>query len=151
MFRFSHGALLVCLMTVFGLAMAQPPAGRPARPPGPARDPHTPGYVKARELPDGAVPSPKEDGNFIIGPTHNPAPEMAVKDDIPQGDVHEFTMESKDSKIYPGIARESNASGRPEPVNPGRWIVSRHPAPYTRKVAVYVPRQYVAGTEVPFI
>src|SRR4029078_12894719 len=26
-----------------------------------------------------------------------------------------------------------------------------HPAPYTRKVAVYVPRQYVPGTAAPFI
>ena len=36
----------------------------------------TPGYVTAKELPDGAVPPPDADGNFIIGPTHNPAPEM---------------------------------------------------------------------------
>jgi enterochelin esterase-like enzyme len=30
-------------------------------------------------------------------------------------------------------------------------MVSSHPAPYTRKVAVYVPKQYVAGTVAPFI
>jgi iron(III)-enterobactin esterase len=29
--------------------------------------------------------------------------------------------------------------------------VSSHPAPYTRKVAVYVPKQYVPGTAAPFI
>jgi hypothetical protein len=42
-------------------------------------DPNTPGYVSAKELPDGAVPPADAYGNFIIGPTHNPAPEMAVE------------------------------------------------------------------------
>src|SRR5215472_5662636 len=95
--------LITALLTVAtGLAQTPPnqapAAARPPRPPAPTRDPHTPGYVEAKELPDGDVPSPKEDGNFIIGPTHNPAPEMAVQEGAPQGTVHEFTMESKDSK-----------------------------------------------------
>jgi enterochelin esterase-like enzyme len=30
-------------------------------------------------------------------------------------------------------------------------IVNSHPAPYTRKMAVYVPKQYVPGTVAPFI
>src|SRR5580698_2432384 len=33
-----------------------PVAARPARPPAPQRDPNAPGFVKAKELPDGAVP-----------------------------------------------------------------------------------------------
>ena len=45
-------------------------------------------------------------GNFIIGPTHPPAPDMTVKDGVPQGTIHTFTMSSADSKFYPGIARE---------------------------------------------
>ena len=97
------------------------------------------------------MPSPKEDGNFIIGPTHNPAPEMSVKEGVPQGTIFEFTMESKDSKIYPGIAREPGTFGRPDPNDPNKVIVNSHPAPYTRSVAVYVPKQYVPGTEAPFI
>src|SRR3954469_10891063 len=101
---------LTTLVTGLNPAPAQaPPAiasAKPARPTPPTRDPHTPGYVTAKELPDGAVPSPKEDGNFIIGPTHNPAPEMTVQESVPQGTVSTFTMESRDSKIYPGIARE---------------------------------------------
>jgi enterochelin esterase-like enzyme len=133
-------------------APAQPAqTGRPARPPAPTRDPNTPGYVKAKELPDGTVPSAKEDGNFIIGPTHNPAPEMSIKEGMPQGQVFEFTMESTDSKIYPGIAREPNTFARQDPADPSKLIVSSHPAPYTRRVAVYVPKQYVAGAEAPFI
>ncbi|HYI97261.1 MAG TPA: hypothetical protein VEX68_27225, partial [Bryobacteraceae bacterium] len=69
---------------------AQTPTSRPPRTPPPTRDPNTPGYVKAKELPDGAVPSPKENGNLIIGPTHNPAPEMSVKEGVPQGQIFEF-------------------------------------------------------------
>jgi enterochelin esterase-like enzyme len=131
--------------------MAQTPAQTPARPPTPTRDPNTAGYVKAKELPDGAVPSPREDGNFIIGPTHSPAPEMAVKEGVPKGQVFEFTMDSKESKIYPGIAREPNTTVRPDPADPNKLIVSSRPAPYTRRVAVYVPSQYIPGTEAPFI
>jgi hypothetical protein len=63
----------------------------------PARDPNTPGFVEAKELPDGEVPPPDADGNFIIGPTHNPAPEMKVQDGVPRGEVIEFTMYSADS------------------------------------------------------
>src|SRR5687767_1121633 len=93
---------------------AQTPAAAPARTPTPTRDPNTPGYVKAKDLPDGTIPSPKEDGNFIIGPTHTPAPEMSAKEGVPKGQVFEFTMESRDSKIYPGIAREPNTGIRPD-------------------------------------
>jgi enterochelin esterase family protein len=123
-------------------AMAQPPI----------RDPHTPGYVQATELPDGAIPSPGANGNFIIGPTHGPAPESITPANGLQGTVIHFTMESKDSKIYPGIAREPNTFGTPDPANPAKLIVTTsHPAPYTRQVAVYVPKQYVAGTAASFI
>jgi hypothetical protein len=51
-------------------------AQKTERPTPPARDPHTPGYVKAKELPDGELPSADLDGNFIIGPTHSPSPEV---------------------------------------------------------------------------
>src|SRR6266851_849298 len=163
MFGVPTSAFLICLMAGLGPAMAQTPAQRPpdrpasakassgARPPDPTRDPNTPGYVKANELPDGTIPSPKEDGNFIIGPTHNPAREMAANESGPKGDVFEFTMESKDSKIYPGIAREPNSFAVPDPADPHKVIVNSYPAPYMRTVAVYVPKQYVPGTEAPFI
>src|SRR4249919_3126066 len=87
----------------------QTPAAQPTppRPVPPTRDPHTPGYVQAKELPDAAVPAADADGNFIIGPTHNPAPEMTVQDGVPQGTVYNLTMSSADSKIYPGIARDT--------------------------------------------
>ena len=38
------------------------------------------------------------------------------------------------------------------PSDPAKLIVTTsHPAPYTRKVTVYVPRQYVPGDVAPFI
>ncbi len=117
----------------------------------PARDPHTPGYPAARDLPDGANPPADRDGNYVLGPAHEPAPEMAVHDGVPQGTVYQFTMESKDSKIYPGIARDPGVFARPDPNDPTKLVVSSHPAPYTRKVAVYVPKQYVPGVPAPFI
>jgi enterochelin esterase family protein len=149
MFRLLSIAFLINLTTGFHPALAQTPApvpapsARPARPAPPTRDPGTPGYVTAKDLPDGANASAKEDGNFILGPTHNPAAEMTVQEGVPQGEVFNFTMESTASKIYPGIAREPNTGGSTGPAS--------HPAPYTRKVAVYVPKQYVPGTTAPFI
>jgi enterochelin esterase family protein len=153
MFRFLTLAFLIGLMTGVDRAMAQAPAAaaRPPRPPAPTRDPNTPGYVKATELSDGANAPVKTGGNFILGPTHNPAPEMTVQEGVPQGDVFTFTMESTDSKIYPGIAREANTFARPDPADPTKLLVASHPAPYTRRVAVYVPKQYVPGTAAPFI
>jgi len=154
-FRVPSVAFLLTLMTGFDPAMAQaPPAPAAARPPRPAplaRDPNTPGYVTAKELPDGANAPINVDGNFILGPTHNPAPESTVQEGVPQGTVYNFTMESTGSKIYPGIAREPNTFARPDPADPTKLIVSSHPAPYTRRVAVYVPKQYVPGTAAPFI
>jgi enterochelin esterase family protein len=124
----------------------------PPRPTPPTRDPHTPGYVTAKELPDGAVPPVSVEGNFIIGPTHTAAPETTAKEGVPQGTILNLTMSSADSKIYPGVARDAGTFGTADPNDPAKLIVTTsHPAPYTRRVAVYVPSQYVAGTTAPFI
>jgi len=125
---------------------------RPPRPTPPTRDPHTPGYVDAKQLPDGENAPRNQDGNFILGPTHPAAPEMTVQEGVPQGTVFNFTMASTESKIYPGIAREQGTYGTPDPENPAKMVVTTsHPAPYTRRIAVYVPKQYVPGTAAPFI
>src|SRR5690242_4060393 len=97
-----------CLISVALVAQTQPPT----------RDPHTAGYVEAKELPDGENAPANVDGNFILGPTHNPAPEMTVHEGVPQGAVYTFTMESKDSKIYPGIARDKGTFGTVDPNDP---------------------------------
>jgi enterochelin esterase family protein len=150
--------LTVLLVAAAASAVAQgtpttPAAGFPTvRTPYPTRDPHTPGYVSAKELPDGSIPTINDEGNFIIGPTHNPAPEMTIRADVLHGTIYRFTMNSADSRIYPGIARDSGTYGTADPNDPTAMIVTTsHPAPYTRRVAVYVPAQYQAGSTAPFI
>jgi hypothetical protein len=77
---------------------------------------------------------------------------MSVHDGVPQGTVYEFTINSADSKIYPGIARDAQTFGVPDPSDPAKLVVATsHPAPYSRQVAVYVPKQYVPGSAAPFI
>jgi iron(III)-enterobactin esterase len=162
MFRLLSTTFLILSMVGLNHAVAQAnaqtipqtpaTATHPARPTPPTRDPHTLGYVTATELPDGTNAPANADGNFIIGPTHNPSPEMTKQEDVPQGTVSEFTMESTDSKIYPGIAREVGTFGTADPTDPAKMLVTTsHPAPYTRRVAVYIPKQYVPGTAAPFI
>lgn len=146
--------LLVGLFAVVNPLPGQtpPPAQPAARPAPPTRDPNTAGYVTAKELPDGSSPPANADGNFILGPTHEVTPDASAQDVIPKGTVMELTMNSSDSKIYPGIARDAGTFGTPDPADPAKLIVTTsHPAPYTRRVAVYVPKQYVAGSVAPFI
>ncbi|MDR3688524.1 MAG: alpha/beta hydrolase-fold protein [Fimbriimonas sp.] len=79
--------------------------------------------------------TPKSDeGNFVIGPSYADAPELTPRSDVPKGHVYHFVMKSEDSKIYPGIAK--GVLGK---------IV-----PYTRRVTVYVPSQYVPDSPSPF-
>jgi len=146
---------LISLLTCVNAATAQtsnstPAVTRSARPTPPTRNPHAPGFVTATELPDGAVPPADAEGNFIIGPTHNRAPEITTN--AAEGTVFSFTMSSADSKFFPGIARETNTFVTSDPADPAKPIVTTsHPAPYTRHVSVYVPKQYVPGTAAPFI
>jgi len=151
-------SLSICLLASL-IAVAVPLSGQTPpspqhaeRPAPPTRDPHTPGYVTAKELPDGTNPPANADGNFIIGPTYAAATDESVGSTIPKGAVIDFTMNSSDSKIYPGIARDAGTFGTADPANPAKLVVTTsHPAPYTRKVSVYVPKQYVAGSVAPFI
>jgi enterochelin esterase family protein len=148
----------LCISVSIGVAAAQvsevqtPPRPKKVNPKWPVRDVHTPGYVKATELPDGMVPPPDVDGNFILGPTHTPAPELDPPAKELQGSVITFTMRSADSKIYPGIGRDHGSRNTFDPHDPAKVIVTdSHPMDYTREVAVYVPKGYMPGTPAPFI
>ena len=150
----SIGLALVPMLAAAHAVVAQTGAtpATPAVATPPTRDPRTLDNVAAIELPDGTLPSPGATGNFIIGPTHERAPEMIVRDDVPRGTVHVFTMRSEDSRIYPGIARDSGTFGTPDPSDPAKLVVTTsRPTRYMRRVAVYVPAQYVPGTVAPFI
>src|SRR5882757_4695527 len=69
----------------------------------PTRDPSNPNYPRATELPDGTLPPAGAEGNFIIGPTHAPAPETVAKDGVPRGTTTSFTMPSKDNGKVGGL------------------------------------------------
>ena len=127
----------------------------------PTRDPGNPNYPQATELPDGSVPPAGAEGNFIIGPSHAPAPETVAKQDVPKGRVVSFTMSSADSVIYnPGLIRDdvagcTNSSIMITTTVPGdksnMVVTTSHPGTWTRKIEVYVPANAAPGAELPFI
>jgi enterochelin esterase-like enzyme len=150
--NFSRLSAVLLFSCSLAYAQTPTPVATPPRPVPPTRSPDTPGYVDAKTLPDGTLPSASQDGNFILGPTHAPAPETLPQADVPRGEVSEFVLNSTESKFYPGITREPGTFGKTEENDPAKLIVTNsHPAPYSRKVTVYVPKQYVAGTAAPFI
>ena len=75
------------------------------------------------------------DGDYRLAPPYANAPELTPRSDVPKGTVYRFRMNSTDSKLYPGIAKDK----------PGQVV------PYSRGVNVYVPSQYVPGTPAPFL
>ena len=140
--------LLGALFIQVAQAQTQPPqapAATPARPTPPTRAIDGPGAPPFTKIPVGNAPL--VGGDFVIGPDCSPAPELTVKDGVPAGHVLQFTMESKDSKFYPGIARD----GTPDPKNPRTLVVETHPNEYQRTITVYVPAQYRKGSESPLI
>ena len=52
------------------------------------------------------------------GATHPPSPDMAADQRHARGTVHALTMNSIDSKLYPGIAREQGTRGEQDPSDP---------------------------------
>ena len=96
-------------------------------------------------------PPPITAENSIIGPSYADAPEAVANPAVPQGEVHEFILYSEDSKIYPGIVRihdmQRDAQGN-YMAPPGGLSA---PGRYERHVYVYVPKQYVPGTQAPFM
>jgi hypothetical protein len=104
----------------------------------PTRDPGNPRYPKAIELTDGKLPPAGAEGNFIIGPTHTPAPETVAKDGVPKGTSVSFEMSSKDSLIYnPGLIRDDSPAGC------GNGSIMRTTTPPGRAIAL---RQFCRGT-----
>lgn len=168
-------ALLATLLVIPALAQNQTPApGQPPKTahapahrippihavgpriaihhPVPIRNPHAPGMVAAKTLPNGAVPPPTANGNFILGPHHPAAPATLHHPNLPQGRVCSFTMTSAQSRYYPGIARTPGTFGHPDPHNPARLLVpTSHPQIWTRHVWVFIPSQYQPNTPAPFI
>jgi enterochelin esterase-like enzyme len=149
--------VLSCLAVRGGEQKASPEPARPVPPTRAPDGPYAPAFIvlgaKSGDAPfhaaPGAVPPVNTDGNFLIGPDYLPAPELAAHPGVPEGRVEQFTMDSKDSRFYPGIGRD--VFGTVDPNNPKTLIVNTHPAPYKRTITVYIPDQYKPGTAAPFI
>ena len=126
------------------------PAAPPSRPPPPTRAPDIPGAPAFTKVTGAGANAPiDKSGDFIIGPDYVVAPEFTAVDGVPQGKVHQFVMDSKDSKFYSGIARD--VFGTPDPNNPKSLIVESHPKEYQRAITVYVPANYKHGKPAPFL
>jgi len=107
-----------------------------------------PGSAERRGAPGMNAPV-NQNGEFLIGPDYVPAPELKVVPGTPEGTVSQFTLESKDSKYYPGIARD--VFGTVDPKNPKTLIVQTHAQPWQRVITVYIPAQYKSGTKAPLL
>lgn len=134
-----------------GAQETQPPApapvAPPARPTPPTRAPDGPEAPPFTAITGKGANAPiDKSGDFLIGPDYAPAPEL---DGQPKGLINQFEMDSKDSKFYPGIARE--VFGTVDPNNPKTLIVETHQKDYQRTITFYMPTQYKRGTRVPFI
>src|SRR5262245_6709500 len=116
--------VLAFLTHVLNIAGAQPPIRPPTNPGTPALVPSGPNaeamaLVALKKAPassdaasnpteaaPGANPPGNVDGNFLVGPTYAPAPELTENPDVPKGKVQQFSMDSALSKFYPGIGRK---------------------------------------------
>ena len=98
----------------------------------------------------GVNPPLGADGDFVIGPEYVPAPERKVIPGVPQGVVQQFTMDSRNGKLFnPGIARK--VFGKVDADNPKTLIVDTHEIDYKRQITVYIPSQYKPGRIAPFM
>src|SRR5689334_1443672 len=130
---------------IFPFLFVEPALAQP-----PVRKFDAPGAPPFKVLKTGENPPLAADGNFVIGPGYTPAPERKAVEGVPQGKVKQFTIASKETKLFnPGIARK--AFGKVDPKNPRTLIVETHTIDYKRQITVYIPARYVAGTEAPFM
>jgi iron(III)-enterobactin esterase len=105
-------------------AQAQKKGNRP--PPPPASEADLADIAKLNDLPPYKTGLP--DGDYLLDAPYSPTPEQTVRDDVPKGKIVNFTVDSAESKIFPG-----------------------RDGAFQRKVAVYIPAQYKAGTPAPFV
>src|SRR5436305_380688 len=101
----------------------------------PVRKFDDPGSPPFTVLKAGENPPLDADGNFVIGPDYTPAPERKAAPGVPQGKVKQFTIDSKETKLFsPGIARK--VFGKVDPNNPKTLIVDTHAIDYKPQITV---------------
>src|SRR6267142_3642058 len=138
MYKLSALTLIVAF-ACSGLSVAQP-----------VRSYDDKGAPPFKVLKEGENPPLDAYDNFVIGPQYGSAPERKVVEGVPQGKVQQFVIDSKETKLLnPGIARKQ--FGKVDPGNPKTLIVETHNIDYKRAITVYIPAQYKAGSEAPFM
>src|SRR5215204_2628282 len=131
--------ILLVAFACAGLSVAQP-----------VRSSDDKGAPPFKVLREGETPPLDASDNFVIGPKYVPAPERKKVDGVPEGKVQQFEIDSKETKLFnPGIARK--VFGKVDPNNPKTLIVETHTIDYKRAITVYIPAQYKAGSEAPFM
>lgn len=80
----------------------------------------------------GTDPGTAGDGDFTVGPSYTASPDGQLKAGAPAGFQTSFTMTSAMSTIFKG-----------DDFTP--------PQPFSRTITIFVPQQYVDGTESPFM
>lgn len=137
---YKRWAAFLVFALVTETAFAQPPV----------RKFDDPGAPPFKVLKPGENPPLDAYDNYVIGPEYIPAPERKVVEGVPQGKIKQFVIDSKETKLFnPGIARK--VFGKVDPKNPKTLIVETHNIDYQRQITVYIPAQYVAGSEAPFM
>ncbi|VTS07338.1 alpha/beta hydrolase [Tuwongella immobilis] len=133
--------LMLATMLMLGQSVqAQPPV----------RNYDAAGAPPFQVLEEGKNPPLDAYDNFVIGPKYVPAVERKAVDGVPQGKVMQFVIDSKETRLMnPGIARKQ--FGKVDPNNPKTLIVETFPIDYKRAITVYIPANYQAGTEAPFM
>lgn len=116
----------------------------------PVRNYDDKGAPPFKVLKEGENPPLDAYDNFVIGPKYTPAPERKAVDGVPKGKVHQFVIDSKETKLMnPGIMRK--VFGKVDPANPKTLIVETFEMDYKRAITVYVPAQNQPSAEAPFM
>ena len=132
--------ILGIVLSWSGASIAQPPT----------RKYDDKGAPPFKVLKEGENPPLDAYDNFVIGPKYTTAPERTKVDGVPEGKVEQFSIDSKDTKLFnPGIKRDK--FGTVDPNNPKTLIVETKTMDYKRAIGVYVPAGYKEGTEAPFM
>ena len=154
-------AASILVLGALTAALAQPAPQTPAAPapaaaPAAGRGGRGPVEPPPPQFPVGGTDN-IADGDFTIGPDYAAAAEMRANPAWATGELHQFVMYAKDSKIYPGRKRKVGYRADPAkaPGGPGNAVpgdVQWDDAPYEpRPVWVYVPAGTDPKTPMPVI
>ena len=111
-----------------------------------------PGSPPFTVLKPGENPPLDADGNFVIGPEYKTSPNAPWSQAFQRGKVKQFTIDSKETQtLQPRNCQECLWESGPL-TDPKTLIAfETHNIDYKRQITVYIPAQYVAGTDAPFM